>query len=297
MPRTPFYLSSTEDKDGPMRHQCLRFMDDKFKDQKGKVFIVSDNTAFDMPLTTTFKGSRGGGQRGESPTFLQCFPYFPRNDEMNHRIAVIGKSGSGKSFTIGLVLDQMIHNKPEPHPERSKERKQDPTRGRIIIFSGVNQDLPLDRIRRNLPPVRPNIEDKDGLMKIKPQMFNDCIVVFDDIEKITNKDVNKFLRDLRGNLMECGRHTRCDVISVSHNILAGSANKEVKNELTGMFLYPDYNQKHTTDTFLQKYIGLTKDVIEDKVMVRESRTSRWVFIGCLSPIYIVWDKGIEILPN
>lgn len=290
-PYTPFYLSYVKPDDAELADdnekpfQCLRFMFKKgteYEDVGGNMFILHKRDGYDMPICA---------ELDEKDPHI-CFPYFDKKSEQIHRIAVAGKSGSGKSFTIGLVLDQLIQNKPKPYEEDTDEFIDNPTCGRIVIFSSIPKDDSLDRVRRRYISIRPDIDSPD-LFKMKPKDFKDCIVVFDDTERILNKKVNKFLLDLRANMMEVSRHYNTDLITVSHNILGGHVNNTVKNEFTSLFLFPGYNQKHTSDEFLKKYGGFSKAQIASKIM--KHKESRWVFVSTLAPNYVVWDKGIEIL--
>lgn len=295
--RTPFYLSTIDpnadvtDETKPnvavsgKPFKCIRYMHEEvgggYTDRAGNLFIIPKRDAYDMPVRALFNEKKP----------IICFPYFDKHDEQIHRIAVIGKSGSGKSYTIGLVLDQLINNKPRPYEEDTEKFDENPSRGRIIIFSGVGDDKPLDRVRRGKGPIRIDIKSP-GMFKLVPETFKDCIVVFDDIEKLLDIKVCKFILKLRAMMMEVSRHYKCDIITVSHNILGGQINAAVKNELTCLFLYPDYNQNHTSNTFLEKYGGFHKDTIANKIMNHESR---WVFINLTTPNYVIWERGIELL--
>lgn len=278
--RTPFYLSQREPKDDS-GYRIVRFLTPKapFEPLNGGLYINEDRTATNKPINTETTSDR-----------YNLFPYFASIKDQIHRIGVVGKSGSGKSVTIGLILDQLINNKPKPYPFESDEFQLDPFRGRIIIFSFVPEDEPLDKERRGLPPIRID-PSSDDMYKLKPDDFKDCIVVFDDMENSVKKKPKDFMLNLRGLMMEVSRHFKCDIISVSHNILAGFKNNIVKNEMTGVFFYPDYNQHHPTETFLKKYGGFTNSQINDMLHVQ----SRFVYINLVSPYYYIWEKGIQII--
>ena len=216
----------------------------------------------------------------------KLFPYFSDlyEKEQNHRLIVSGKSGSGKSYTIGKMLDQYASL----------------TRKSIIILSWVNQDEPLDQLRpvynklsktvTNQMPRRINLL-ADSLFDLTPEYFADTIVVFDDVEKGVEKERIKFINSLRSMLYELGRHHDIDLISVSHDILGGNANKTIKNESTGIFLYPQHNSHHQMISYLTRNVGLTKDQIEEIKKIN----SRWVYIHLNAPMYWVSDKKIKLL--
>ena len=111
------------------------------------------------------------------------------------------------------------------------------------------------------------------------------------MEKSTNKEVVKFLIQLRNMMLEVSRHYNTNIISVSHNMLVGNTNSSSKTEMTGIFLYPGHNQPHQTREFLKKYVGLSKVQIEEIMKLR----SRWVYVSSNSPNYYISQKICKLL--
>ena len=224
------------------------------------------------------RDSGGGGLKevstGASERYT-FFPYFSEQKRQNHRLLVSGRSGSGKSFLIGMILDQMKHLYP----------KHD-----IIIISFVEEDESLDRERNGRAPLRLNLQDSE-LFNITPAFFQDSITVWDDVERGTDKNVVKFLMNLRAMCFETARHYNNHIISVSHDLLGGSMNKTVRAESTGCVLFPAFNQRHQSETFLRKYVGLSKNQILEIM----SLPSRWVFISLLAPTYYITPEKVKLL--
>ncbi len=243
--------------------------------------LIDENKVF-VYLALGASGAREAKLDGEG----SVFPYFNKIEEQNHRLFVTGKSGSGKSYTIGKVLDQLISTK----PKLSEQDIADDTFIGVVIFSSVSTDPPLDRIRRGLPPLRIDLSSPE-LFALTPADFKDCIVVFDDIEKYHNKKVVQFMLTFRANIFETGRHYNIDVISVSHLALSGVINNTVKSEATGVFLFPMYNQKHQSEEFLKKYVGLKEEEIQKIITLN----SRWVYVSMNAPTYVVYEKGIYLV--
>jgi energy-coupling factor transporter ATP-binding protein EcfA2 len=206
---------------------------------------------------------------------FEFMPFFRRVEGQNHRIMVTGKSGSGKSTQIGRMLDQMAHTSPD---------KQ------IVIISWVRSDPELDRIHHQTTPIRIQPEQLYE-MQIDKEYFENCIIVFDDVEKNPKKDIVKYLIRLRDEIFEAGRHQQCDIISVSHDALGGNLNKTVKMEATSVYLYPNFNQFHTSQAFLKKYVGLNQQQIDEVV----SLPSRWVFINLVGANYYISEKKAKLL--
>ncbi len=102
--------------------------------------------------------------------------------------------------------------------------------------------------------------------------FEDCVVVFDDIENLTNKNVNKQVLNLRNSMLEKGRHKNIDIISISHSALGGGITKFVHSEATGFVVFPRYSQVHQLTTYLTKYAGLSKQAIEKINEIGENKS-------------------------
>jgi len=218
---------------------------------------------------------------------MNIFPLlkFKEGEHQNNRIAILAKSGAGKSHFVGRLLDTM-KSKALGDPDRE-----------IVIISGVDQDAPLDRPRgkkgEKQPPERIDLNDP-SLSELDSSDFENCIVVFDDIENLTNKTINKQVLNLRNSLLEKGRHKNIDVISISHNALGGNVTRFVHSESTACVVFPRYSQVHQLSTYLSKYIGLSKQAIE-KIMDIGEHKSRWVYISNLAPTYIIYEHGIYLV--
>jgi hypothetical protein len=207
-----------------------------------------------------------------------------KDEKQNVRIAIIGKSGSGKSVYIGRMLDVMKSAK-FGDPEKD-----------IVIISGVDEDTPLDKTRgsgeKKSAPERIDIYG-DEIKDMDLKDFENCIVVYDDIENLTDKSVNKMIHNLRNSMLEKGRHHQTDIISVSHNALASNTTRLLHSESTACVIFPSYMNSHQMKSYLTKYLGLSKTNI-DKI-IELGNISRGVYISNTAPCYAVYDKGIILL--
>jgi len=217
---------------------------------------------------------------------LNVFPLFKfrEGEKQNNRINVSGKSGSGKSHLVGRILDTLTSKK-HGNPERE-----------IVIISGVDEDDALDTERgpkgNKKLPERIDMYDP-GFLELTPEDFEDCIVVFDDIENLTNKAVNKAVLNLRNSMLEKSRHFNTDILSISHNSLGGNLTRFVHSEATGFVIFPAYSQVHQLTTYLKKYAGLSKDAIEKIFNIGENK-SRWIYVNNLAPMFVVYEHGVYL---
>ena len=218
---------------------------------------------------------------------IQLFPVFEPVQNQNHRLIFTGRSGSGKSTSVGHCLDQMT---------------LDNGGKRIIIISFINEDPELDRPRyfnkRMIRPKRLHLSHRKGtdeyneLLSLTIDYFSDSIVIFDDVETCVNKELLNYIISLRDMMLEAGRHHGIDVLTISHDILAGHINKKVKAEATGVFMFPQYNQPHQTKEYLKKYVGLSEEQIIDCM---DGDESRFVYINLIAPKYYVKAKSCKML--
>ena len=218
---------------------------------------------------------------------VSVFPIFKfkENEKQNNRVSVFGKSGSGKSFIVGKILDTLTSKK---HGKQDRD---------IVIVSGVDEDEALDKERgpkgKKQLPERIDMYSPE-FAEMSPEDFEDCILVFDDIENLTNKAVNRTALALRNSLLEKGRHKNIDVITISHQAMGGNLTKFVHSESTGNFVFPAFSQTHQLNSYLTKYCGLSKTAIEKIVNLGETK-SRWIYISNLAPMFVVYEKGIYLV--
>jgi len=227
------------------------------------------------------------GEKSIEMEDINIFPLlkFKEGEKQNHRIAIFGKSGSGKSHLVGRMLDML---KSKKHGNQDRD---------IVIISGVEEDAALDKPRgkkgSKAEPERIDIYSPE-FSEMTPDDFEDSVVVFDDIENLTNKNANKTVLALRNSMLERGRHKNIDIISISHNAIGGNLTRFVHSEATGFVIFPRYSQVHQLSTYLSKYAGLSKQAIEKIINIGENQ-SRWIFVSNLAPMYVIYEHGCYLV--
>lgn len=189
---------------------------------------------------------------------------------------VFGPSGSGKSHYIGTYIGNYHHTFPDNN---------------IIIFSAVQEDRAFDvynpiRIRLNhlmgseeLNLVSPEVLDKS--------LFEDSLVIFDDIDTISNSSVRGDVIKIRDDLLETGRHLRASVAATSHVALDREKTKRMINESHFITFFPRSGQHRAATTFMKEYIGASPQQIK-KIL---ELPSRWVTIYKNYPQYVFYERG------
>ena len=204
---------------------------------------------------------------------LKGIELFPLPQKFSERIFVPAPSGSGKSTFIGMYLKQL--------------RIMYPNR-RIVIFSRVEHDKPLDRFS-NLTRIPLDLDTlMDNPLDVKD--FEGDILIFDDIDTIINKQLVQILRHFRDDVLECGRHYKITCISTSHLIMNFGATRTLINEAQAICLFPRGASFYQLKTFLDKYLGFDSNQIQEI----KNLPSRWVFIWKEYPKYIVHEKGVLV---
>jgi len=196
---------------------------------------------------------------------------FPIPQKFSERIYVPAPSGSGKSTFIGMYIKEM--------------RKQDKKR-KIYIFSRVNEDEPLDKLKPK--PIRIPLEQKyfdENPLEI--EAFKNSILIFDDIDTILDKQLVKYIRGFRDDVLETGRHYDITLLSTSHLIANFLATRTLINEANAIVLFPKGSSFYAISNFLERYLGFDKDMIR----YVEKLPTRWIYFWKEYPKFAIHEKG------
>jgi len=193
---------------------------------------------------------------------------FPLPQKYSERLYVPAPSGSGKSTWVGMYLKMLRIQ----HPKR-----------KIVIFSRVDEDEPLDRFS-NLERVNLN-----EFASSPPQVeeFKNQILIFDDIDTILDRAIVKILRQFRDDVLEVGRHFKITCISTSHIITNFMATRTLINEAQAVVVFPKGGSYGQIRGFLDRYMGFDRQLIEHL----RTLPTRWIYIHKEYPQYIIHEKG------
>jgi len=184
---------------------------------------------------------------------------------------VSGSAGSGKSYFVAKYCE-----------EYHKVFKSNP----IYLISENNEDVVFDNkdyIKR--------IEISDMFENpIDWKEFNECLVIFDDIDSIKGK-LGKTIDDLRDKLLKNSRKFKVSVISTSHDA-CGIKLKSVLNE-SKIIVFFMMNYNRSLKYLLENYLGLNKDVVEKL----KKSNSRWTAFVKSYPCYLIQTKLITTIPK
>ncbi len=204
------------------------------------------------------------------------------NIDKHQTFACFGPSGSGKSYYIGKMLEEFR--------EYEKEHKLKPKD--IFIFSRVDKDSSFDE--EKLKPVfriqTSGQKNEEAIIDNipEPHMFNDSLVIFDDITTISNKRVRDIVKCLSDKILETGRHHSITGFWTNHIIRDKNNTKHIHNEATSLTFFPQSNF-NAVEAYFKDIQGFTKRDIEK--LKRISENSRWITLLKSYPNMVLYENG------
>lgn len=187
-------------------------------------------------------------------------------------VLISGPSGVGKSWWIS---------------EYTRLYHQVFPRSDVYLFSNVGSDKQLDKYVTERYAINDHILDDPFEVKD----FKDSLVIFDDVDTVADKQVDKALTCLRDQILHTGRHENVYFLNTVHLGLGGWSTRTLLNESTAFVLYPRGGNKHVMHTMLKTYAGLSNEQIEQILKI----DSRWVYVNKSYPLYVVSEKKIYLL--
>ncbi len=222
---------------------------------------------------------------GLSAEFIE---YEPTGEEMIEICYIYGPNGSGKTYYAANY---------------TKEWKKTFTDWPIFLFSRRDSDRVLDEI-----PDLKRIAIDQTLVQ-QPLTMTDfacSLVIFDDIDTITDASICRAVQKLRDDIMETGRQKMIYVINTSHLGMNWKPTRTVLNEANSYTIFPRKGNYEQNFKILQNKVGLKSDVV--RAIVDKSTTNMgpegslsqrgkwgWITIHKDSPQYIIYEKGVAIV--
>lgn len=208
----------------------------------------------------------------DSDEYIQQIP-----DKKTERsvLYITGASGSGKSYYTREYIKQY--------------RIAFPKNG-IYLFSSLNEDETLDKLNYIK---RINLDDNFLNTPFTIDDFKNCLLIYDDIDVIINKNMKTKLYQISSMVLETGRHTKTSFIFTSHIANRGNETKQILNECHSITIFPNTLGKRTAQYLLEGMFGFDRDDI--KKIRKIGTKSRFVTILKTFPIIIIYDKGAYVV--
>lgn len=194
---------------------------------------------------------------------------IPRNKDRDI-LYITGSSGSGKSYYTLQYL---------------KEYRKKYPRNDIYLFSSLKEDETLDKFKglKRIDINNPEFIEED----FQITDFQDCMLVFDDVDCLTNKLIKEKVTEIMDMTLQTGRHTRTSMIYTSHVPANGAQTRLILNEAHTIIFFPRGLGNGALDYLLKKHIGMSQKQIYEIKKLR----SRAVAYVKTFPSMILYQQG------
>ena len=199
------------------------------------------------------------------------FQQLPNNKAERDILYITGCSGSGKSTYTRMYLEQY-----------KKKFKNNP----IYMFSSLKEDESLDSVK----PQRFKIDDRLHEDPILVEDLKDSVVIFDDIDVISNKKNKEAVYNILNQVLEIGRHYKISCIVTNHLPTNGNWTRRILNE-SSTYVYFPASAGGKVKYLLTEYL----DIDKKQIKYFKSCNTRWVSIGKKNPMYYITEHELGLL--
>lgn len=183
----------------------------------------------------------------------------------NERIFIAGKSGCGKSSLAAIYMYEY--------------KKRFPNN--LIILYTSHQD---EKAYQTIDHI---VSDNYTLTV---EELQNCLIVFDDVDNVIDKKLQKEIQAFQNNLMANGRKYNISIVQLGHTLMNYKETRQTLIEATRVIFFPQGSAYHS-QRYLKIYGGLSNDKIK-KIM---NLPTRWVCFSNQLPNYIITENSVNIL--
>ena len=201
-------------------------------------------------------------------------------------IFIVAPSGSGKSTWSARYAVAY---------QKTKSLSANSKMPRVIMFSAVPEDDEFDDRIHMKRIAFDDLIDSDGIPTdvIQIEDLKDSLVIFDDIDVIPNKRLQKWMTDLRDRCLQIGRHHNISMLCTAHEILNYGATKILHTEANKIVVFPRSGAAEQLKRYFRSKGGLDKEQT-DRVMKLQTQ---WVMLSKSYPRYIMHANGAYFLDS
>ena len=217
------------------------------------------------------KRPMGRAPSSKKPTTLKgTFEMMPStNPERNHRLYIVGASGSGKSyFSAAYVRNHKLR-----YPD-----------AKFFVVSNKAEDAPLDELN----PVAITPEQAGEITSLAS--FKNSVVLFDDVDSFPPEEKKVVMR-LYSHMVKDGRSDHIQVMLTSHTACNYHETRDALINSSHLVFFPQYNQGHHLLQFLKLYGDLTKAQIREVL----KWDTRWCVLHREVPRFVLGEHNLRLL--
>ena len=121
--------------------------------------------------------------------------------------------------------------------------------------------------------------------------FEKCLVIFDDIDVITDKKKKAKLISLLNMILETGRKAHTSCIYTSHIACNAAETRKILNECHAIVFFQQRMTEKKIEYLLENYSGMRR---EDRERLVRDTSSRWTCLLKTYPCTVMRQNKIEI---
>ena len=236
--------------------------------KKNKVLSIADDNEEDEIKKIFRKVDLKDGQK--------FVPYPDPKPSLERQIGYItGPSGSGKSTYCKMYLK-----------EWKKQHKDKP----IYLFSSLTEDKSIDEVKPLRIDLNTLVEEPLNINEID----EGALIMFDDIDNISNKRIRDAVYSVLNNILEIGRHRKLWCLITNHLPTLGRDGRKILNECHFVVYFPKSGSNGVNmKRLLVDYLGL-----DNKFMPKmKKEKTRWVTIFKTYPNFFFTETKARIMDD
>ena len=195
----------------------------------------------------------------------------PNTKSEREILYITGCSGSGKSTFTRMYLEQ--------YKKKYKNRE-------IYMFSSLKEDSSLDSIK----PKRFIIDESLYTDPIKIEDLKDSVVIYDDIDVISNKKIKDAVYDNLNQALEIGRHFGLTIVVTNHLPTNGIYTRRILNEASLIVYFPQ-----SAGGKIKYLLSVYLDIDKKQIKYWKQCHTRWVCIGKNYKQYYITEHEVSVL--
>lgn len=215
----------------------------------------------------------------KSLTSFDCAPnehlqIIPNRDKERSVWYISGQSGSGKSY----YMNKLIQEYHSMFPKKS-----------IYLFSLLKTDpsITLKSIKRI------ELNEKFVQTDLTLDDFEDSLIIYDDVDTISQSAIKAKLMRILDQILQCGRHKRISMVYISHLPCNGKDTRLILSEANFLTIFPRSMGSRAIRYLLSEYFGLSKQ----QVSKIKKLDSRFITLCRTFPMVILYDTGAYLLSS
>jgi hypothetical protein len=238
------------------------------------IAVVQDERDCAVGLLKVCEGEMEGEKLVELPKELHFTVCPETRENLTDNILITAGAGAGKSSWCGAYCRVFIEMfKPEPQYITiiSADDVEDPAYNFPHRLIKVDDEFALD------PPSLDELTNPDGK----------SVVIFDDIEGITEKKKEKALYGLVESVLTMGRKRGINCLFISHRSANGKQTRMILTELNAVVWFPKISSSRNLTYMLHHHLGMPEGM---RNALKSDGWGRWVCLKTSAPQVLISEK-------